>query len=190
MSESPLVTFADLSEEDRRLFRESVGPVRPVDDDRIEPERLRRKAPARMRRREIDVSAAHFPDIPLLTAGDVISHLAPGMQKKVLRRLRGGDFEMDAEVDLHGLTVDEAMRRLENFLRACVADGDRCVHVIHGKGYRSEGDYPVLKNRVNLWLRAHPDVLAFCTARPADGGTGALYALLRKARERLCPRAP
>lgn len=178
MSKPPPAAPAAVSEEDRRIFRESVGAAHPIENDRIEPEPPQRRRPDAAR-----PTMGAQERIPLLAAGDVTAHLAPGIQKKVLRRLRGGDFEIEADVDLHGLTAEQAMLRLENFLRDCLANGDRCVHIVHGKGYRSEGDYPVLKNRVDLWLRVHPDVLAFCTARPADGGTGALYALLRKARE-------
>jgi DNA-nicking Smr family endonuclease len=108
-----------------------------------------------------------------------MSYVATGMQQRVLRRLRQGRFGVDAEVDLHGHTVDQAKVLLERFLRTCLQDECRCVLVIHGKGYRSEGDRPILKNQINLWLRQHPRVSAFCTSRPMDGGTGAVYVLLR-----------
>jgi DNA-nicking Smr family endonuclease len=171
-----------LSDEDSRLFRETVGLVSPVACDRVQPE----GKPPKPRRRphEADWPDAAPAGIPLLATGDVMSFAAPGIQKRVLRHLRAGGFGVDAELDLHGLTVDEAKRRLGGFLQACLADGCRCLHLIHGKGYRSDGDYPILKNRVNLWLRRHPDVLAFCTARPAEGGTGAVYVLLRDGRKR------
>ena len=109
-----------------------------------------------------------------------MSYVSSGMQQGILRRLRQGRFGIDAEVDLHGHTVLQAKILLERFLRICLQDACRCVLVIHGKGYRSEGDRPILKNKINLWLRQHPDVLAFCTSRPMDGGTGAVYVLLRR----------
>ncbi len=173
-----------LSDDDSRLFRETVGHVNPVVCDRIQPERKLPKPHPRRRAQEMDWSDTTPADISLLAMGDVVCFMAPGLQKRVLRRLRAGEFGVDAELDLHGLTVDEAKRRLGGFLRACLADGCRCLHLIHGKGYRSEGDYPILKNRINLWLRQHPDVLAFCTAKPAEGGTGAVYVLLRDVRRR------
>ncbi len=172
-----------LSEEDSLLFRTAVGKVRPVISDRVQPAASK---PARRRQQEADWPDFGPAEIPLLATGDIMSFTAPGLQKRVLRRLRAGGFGMDDELDLHGATVDEAKRRLADFLRRTIADGCRCVHVIHGKGYRSEGGYPILKNRINLWLRHHPEVLAFCTAKPADGGAGAIYVLLRdgsKARE-------
>jgi DNA-nicking Smr family endonuclease len=173
-----------LSDEDSRLFRETVGLVSPVACDRVQPERKPPSPHPRRRAQDVDWSDTTPVDIPLLATGDVMSFAASGIQKRVLRHLRAGGFEADAELDLHGLTVDEAKRRLGGFLHACLADGCRCLHLIHGKGYRSDGDYPILKNRVNLWLRQHPGVLAFCTARPAEGGTGAVYVLLRDGRKR------
>lgn len=170
-----------LSDEDSRLFRETVGPVTPVEYDRVQPEARPSKPRLRSLANPVDLSDAALVDIPLLATGDVMGFMAPGIQKRVLRQLRRGGFGVDAELDLHGLTVDEAKRRLGAFLQTCLAGGCRCLHLIHGKGYRSEGDYPILKNRVNLWLRQHPDVLAFCTARSAEGGTGAVYVLLRDA---------
>jgi DNA-nicking Smr family endonuclease len=171
----------DLSEEDSQLFRETVGVVSPVVCDRVVMEKKRPKP--RNRTHEADWTDISLTEIPLLTLGDIMSFVAPGIQKRVLQRLRAGKFGVDVELDLHGLTVDEAKRRLVVFLRGCLADGCRCLHLIHGKGYRSEGDYPVLKNHINLWLRQHPDVLAFCTAKPFEGGTGAVYVLLRDPRK-------
>jgi len=172
-----------LSEEDSRLFRETVGNVSPVASDRVQPEKSKRSPAVRRRPHDADWSDTSPTELPLLATGDVMSSTAPGLQKRVLRRLRSGGFGMDVELDLHGLTVNEAKRRLAGFLHTCLADGLRCLHLIHGKGYRSEGDYPILKNHINLWLRQHPDVLAFCTAKPSEGGTGAIYILLRDARK-------
>jgi len=172
-----------LSDEDSRLFRETIGAVRPVGYDRVLPEKKLPRPHARRRSHEADWSDTALTELPLLATGDVMSFMAPGIQKRVLRRLRAGGFGAEAELDLHGLTVAEAKRRLAGFLIACLADGLRCLHLIHGKGYRSEGDYPILKNHINLWLRQHPDVLAFCTAKPAEGGTGAVYVLLRDVRK-------
>ena len=93
----------------------------------------------------------------------VVAYIGPGLQKKVLRKLRHGFFDIDAELDLHGLNAHEARHRLSEFLTRCVRAEMRCVHIIHGKGYRSPDNRPVLKNKLNLWLRQHDDVLAFCS---------------------------
>lgn len=170
-----------LSEEDSRLFREAVGTVTPVLCDRVEKLPLRPKT-----RRKIQGSGwldSGSSEIPLLSIADTMSYVAPGLPKKLAHRLRAGKLGLDIEMDLHGLTVDQARRSLASFLSGCLADGFRCLHLIHGKGYRSDGDYPILKNHINIWLRQHPDVLAFCSARPADGGTGAIYVLLRDRRK-------
>ena len=87
------------------------------------------------------------------------------------------------ELDLHGLTARHAHKTLEMFLRDCHRRRIRCVHIIHGKGYGSEDRQPVLKQKLNLWLRQRHDVLAFCSATRRDGGTGAAYVLLRSARK-------
>jgi DNA-nicking Smr family endonuclease len=97
----------------------------------------------------------------------------------VLKKLRKDKYGLDAEIDLHGLNSNEAKRLLIQFLHDCVTDGCRCVHIVHGKGYRSADNHPVLKNELNIWLRQHNVVQAFCSAPPKDGGAGAVYVLLQ-----------
>lgn len=166
-----------LTEEDRRLFRESVGEVLVLNSDKVLPYTPQIKPSRKRFKPEIEWS--DIIDLPVLMAGDVMSYARSGMPKKVLQRLRRGEFSIDAEIDLHGLVVDEARRQLERFLNACIAERFRCIHLIHGKGYRSEADHPILKNKVNSWLRQHPQVSAFCSAKPSDGGVGAVYVLLQ-----------
>lgn len=84
------------------------------------------------------------------------------------------------EIDLHGLNSREATEALDEFLVEAVAHRVRCFHLIHGKGRRSADQLPVLKSLVNRWLRQRREVLAFCSARQRDGGTGALYVLLKR----------
>ena len=83
---------------------------------------------------------------------------------------------------MHGMSVDEARDHLVEFIEDCRRHHLRTVLVIHGKGFRSSGTRPVLKSMVNNWLRQHQAVMAFCSAQPADGGSGALYVLLKSAR--------
>lgn len=111
-------------------------------------------------------------------AEETLSYLASGLQKNILKKMRRGHFGLDAELDLHGLTSSEAKRELVKFLHFCEQDGCRCVRIIHGKGYRSEQDLPVLKNDLNLWLRQHQEVQAFCSTTQKYGGTGAVFVLL------------
>jgi DNA-nicking Smr family endonuclease len=97
-------------------------------------------------------------------------------------------MEVELELDLHGLTVSYAREMLLEFLRACRQRRVRCVQIVHGKG-KSSDRQPILKHKLNLWLRQWEDVLAFCSARPRDGGTGAVYVLLRQARHRRADRS-
>jgi DNA-nicking Smr family endonuclease len=112
-------------------------------------------------------------------ADEVLSFQRAGVRTQVMRRLRRGQIPIDNELDLHGLQQLAARAQLADFLAHSRNAGWRCVRVIHGKGYRSGTRGPVLKAAVDLWLRRHHDVLAFTSARVIDGGTGALYVLLR-----------
>lgn len=116
---------------------------------------------------------------PEVSGDGVLSFQRPGVRTQVLRRLRRGLFPVENELDLHGLDQSAARQRLADFIARSRDDGLRCVRIIHGKGYRSGARGPVLKTAVNHWLRRHMDVLAFVSARAIDGGTGALYVLLR-----------
>ena len=114
-----------------------------------------------------------------VTCDGALSFQRAGVRIQVMRRLRRGLYPIDDELDLHGLTQTAARDQLADFLVRSRCGGCRCVRIIHGKGYRSGARGPVLKTAVNLWLRRHMDVLAFVSARAIDGGTGALYVLLR-----------
>ena len=106
----------------------------------------------------------------------------PGLRQGQLRRLRAGKLRPEAAVDLHGLDRAGARERLWREIGAASRAGRRCVLVIHGRGLRSEGGEPVLKQALPSWLaepRLRGLVLAFCPARPQDGGPGASYVLLR-----------
>jgi DNA-nicking Smr family endonuclease len=110
-----------------------------------------------------------------------------GLDPRILRRLRHGDYSWQAHLDLHGLTAAGAHPAVDAFLAAAVRDGYRCVLIVHGRGRNSKDQTPVLKERLKSWLargRAARVVLAFTTARPCDGGAGALYVLLRRDRRR------
>jgi DNA-nicking Smr family endonuclease len=173
-----------LTPEDRDLFRHAIGKVRSVNNDKVllnqknKPKPYPRPRATFVDNQLIDSAAS---DIEKVGLEDSLSFIAPGLQNNVLKKLRRGYFGLDAEIDLHGLTSNEAKRQLLHFLHACVEAGCRCVHIVHGKGYRSTDNHPVLKNSINLWLRQHKDVQAFCSAPPRDGGTGAVFVLLQLA---------
>lgn len=137
--------------------------------------------PPRARQTEADDRAvlAEMMEGPPIDSGDELAWRGNGIQDSVFRRLRRGLYRCGAELDLHGLRAGEAKHEVAAFLADCRASGFRCVRIIHGKGLRSTGPGPVLKNHLEGWLRRRSDVLAYCSARPADGGTGAVYVLLR-----------
>jgi DNA-nicking Smr family endonuclease len=114
-----------------------------------------------------------------IEAGEDWSYARPGMPHQTLRKLRRGHWEIQANLDLHGLTRDEARQALSIFLDACTQRMLRCVRVIHGKGLSSKNREPVLKTRMGNWLLQRADVLAFCQARAEDGGGGAILILLK-----------
>ena len=106
-----------------------------------------------------------------------------GLDPRVLKRLRKGDYSVQANLDLHGMRREEAKPELLAFIHKSRTDGKRCVLVVHGRGLHSKDQVPVLKESMRRWLlseRFAESVLAFATARPHDGGAGALYLLLRK----------
>jgi DNA-nicking Smr family endonuclease len=120
----------------------------------------------------------------IATVGEAIEARATGVDVKLLRRLKAGEPRVEARLDLHGRSSEEALRALERFLELARGDGKRCVLVIHGRGAHSHDDAPVLKPLVWRWLSTSPAaasaVLAFASARPAEGGDGATRLLLRR----------
>lgn len=112
--------------------------------------------------------------------GDILNYCQPGIQHRVFRKLRSGQYRIASELDLHGLNVREARQMLLQFLHDAHIGYGECVRIIHGKGNRSSYKGPVIKTKVNNWLRQHDRVLAFHSALPIDGGTGAIYVLLRR----------
>ena len=169
-------------DDDPALFREAVKGVRPLKDGgRHAPHR---KPPSpRPLQLEADEQAvlAEMRDGPLPDVGEELSYRSEGIQDATFRRLRRGAYRIDAELDLHGLRADAAKLEIVRFLAEALDRRWRVVRIIHGKGLRSKGDGPVLKQRLDGWLRSRNDVLAFCSARREHGGTGAVYVLLRAA---------
>jgi DNA-nicking Smr family endonuclease len=123
---------------------------------------------------EESAAAAHA-----VTGDGVLSFQRAGVRIQSMRRLCRGLYPVEGELDLHGFNQAEARRQLADFLARSRDGGCRCVRIVHGKGYRSGARGPVLKTAVNLWLRRHMDVMAFVSARAIDGGSGAVYVLLR-----------
>ena len=173
------------SKEEQELFREAMQDVRPLaTEPRHQP--VRRKPKPRPRQREQDEAAVlnEMLSDPInpedLETGEELLFVRGGLQHKLIKRLRRGELAIEAELDLHGLFREEAREAVVRFLDECRRNRIRCVRIIHGKGHGSHQKRPILKQYVNHWLQQRDEVLAFCSARPVDGGTGAIYLLLKR----------
>ncbi len=169
-------------DDDPDLFRRLHGDVKRVRSDKVHHHRNRPEPQARFRRDDdeqvLSESVSGQVDPAELETGEELTYKRPHVRPADFRKLRRGQFSIAEEIDLHGLSADEARAALGEFLTEAVARRLRCVRVIHGKGLRSGPTGPVIKRRIGRWLRRRDDVLAFCSARPVDGGTGAVYVLL------------
>jgi DNA-nicking Smr family endonuclease len=117
---------------------------------------------------------------------ELVEGAVAGLDRRLVRRLRAGDFAYQSFLDLHGMTAEEARVAVDRFLAAAHRKGQRCVLIVHGRGLNSKDHVPVLKHRVVTWLARGAWarlVLAFTSARVCDGGGGALYVLLRRRRD-------
>lgn len=106
-------------------------------------------------------------------------YAAPGVSRRELRKVKRGEYVVDGRLDLHGVTEAEARASVARFIENSRHRRHRCVCIMHGRGLHSEGNVPVLKGRVREWLRGQRAVLAYADAPRSDGGSGAVYVLLR-----------
>jgi DNA-nicking Smr family endonuclease len=174
---------SQMPDDETELFRLAmlgVRPHRPVpraDAGRSAPQPI----PHQRRQDELDVLRELLADSEPdeIESGDTLLYRMEGVQDGVLRRLRRGHYRIESELDLHGLNRDRAKLAVAQFLARCHERDLRCVRIVHGKGNGSPNSGPVLKALLGSWLRRRKDVLAYCTARVVDGGTGAIYVLLR-----------
>ncbi|OIQ97277.1 putative DNA endonuclease SmrA [mine drainage metagenome] len=168
------------------LFREAVADAVPLVSDRVHHEPPQpRPIPRQRRRDEAAALAETLAPAPLeivLEGGDELAYLKPGLPRTLLRDLRRGRWVTQDQLDLHGLNRIDAREMLAQFVADSLAHGRRCLRIIHGKGLRSPGREPVLKELVRNWLANRPEVLAYCQARAADGGAGAVTVLLKAER--------
>lgn len=179
--------------DDADLFLREIGDVK-----RLEPSARQRVAvppPARPGRPMISEEAEALAELADLVTGkspfdlsdsdEYLEGMVKGLDPRIVRRLRRGEFAHQAHLDLHGMTAEEARPEVERFLGDAYRAGRRCVLIIHGRGLNSKDQVPVLKNRLTTWLARGSWsrlVLAFTSARLCDGGAGALYVLLRRQR--------
>jgi DNA-nicking Smr family endonuclease len=175
---------ADQPPADDAAFRDAVGDVKPLPARPVAPRAPRPRPTAAFRRADeravLEESLALAPGEWLVETGEELLFRRARISAKLLERLRRGEFAVEDELDLHGLTAVEARGALREFLGEALARRFACVRVVHGKGLRSGPRGPVLKHAVNVWLRKIDAVLAFASAPRRDGGTGAVYVLLAR----------
>jgi len=176
-----------LSDDECSLFRTSIGDIRPLTDDGKNvltpdlPWPVLRQDRTDINTLPTDSLSDHIPQ-ELAASEDAFFFQRPGVAPLTMKKLRRGYWAIQAELDLHGMNSDEARACLIGFLDECKQLGLRCVRVIHGKGLSSRNREPVLKLKTGSWLMQRDEVLAFCQARPMDGGSGAVIVLLKVAR--------
>ncbi|WP_341273420.1 Smr/MutS family protein [Legionella rubrilucens] len=178
-----------VSDQDKALFRQAMQSVKPLKKGKAKsvsevivpqhhtapPKRTRREMPPPS---AISLSSYYTNEV---LAHTTLSYTSHGIPAKRFRELKTGAIHWQAKLDLHGLTTEDARETLLAFILRQYEAGHRSILIIHGKG-GVHGEAPVLKNLVNHWLKQIPTVLAFHSARPKDGGTGALYVLLKRQR--------
>lgn len=185
----------DISRQDIELFRQAIGDVEKIKHDGFElfiPKPPPVPNQTIISEQDALNQIANNPfDIPDVEIGDELYFRRDGVQQQIMRKLRRGQFAIESELDLHGMTVSIAKKELNDFLVYCQSTNRHCIRIIHGttchaikiihgKGHGSIDKIPVLKNKLNKWLQNYDSILAFCSAPSHDGGTGAIYALINK----------
>lgn len=174
-----------MTDDDIDEFRRAMSAAKPLKAEQRVPHQRRKPKPiARFTKAdekqvlgeslEDDIDTLHHG------YGEALRFHRPSVGRRTMRKLARGAYSVQAELDLHGMTVAEAKPRLADFIEYSAMQGKLCVRIVHGKGLGSGQRGPVLKSAVNRWLRQWDSVLAFVSTRQVDGGTGAIYVLLQK----------
>ena len=174
----------DLSPEDKEAFRRAMQDVEPIaPTKKIQPKnKPAQRSKSRQNKAAPSIDSHHEIvnyTLKSASADEILWYHQSGIHHKTLNRLRRGQLTVMAEIDCHGLTAIEAIESCHQFINQCLQRDFRCVRIIHGKGLRSISGTATLKSHLNSYLRAHPEILAFCSAPPRQGGTGAVLVLLR-----------
>lgn len=172
ISTDEMSAFLDAVKGVRRLAHSKVA-LKPADSSKM----IKQQPSAHE-----DLKLDNTLDVPKVASEEALAYKQSSISNIILRKLRKGQYNIDAILDLHGMTIDQAKDAMVQFLSSCLQQECRVVLVIHGKG--THGHSPVLKNSVNKWLRQLDVVLAFCSAMTPDGGRGAAYVLLKHIEEK------
>ncbi len=164
------------------IFTRAMQDVNPLTSDKTSL-----KHPREAIQKRQSVSEPHIKDtlsddfIP--DCEDYLEFMRPGIQKSYMKQIRNGKIDAQGHLDLHGFHREDARKALLDFLEHSQQASHKLVRIVHGKGHHSGDGQAVLKAMVNKWLQNIPQVLAFVSTPPNDGGTGAVYVLLKKHRE-------
>jgi len=173
-----------ISQEDQNLFRSAVSDSKPLKpQNRVHHNVIRRhnkviQAHLKNDTEEIYRISDFIDPSDYCTSDQQLSFKTTGVQNRQFQKLKQGQIMIEEILDLHGLTIEQARKRVDLFITDCMKCHLRCIIIIHGKGGR--GKPPMIKTMVNHWLKQINDIIAFTSAQPCDGGTGAVYVLLRK----------
>ena len=180
-------TDSKLSESDKALFRvtnQQTIPLKQPNKVQLKKTAPTIRAPRPLAEEDtnpIQLTPNHYQNNPV-GQNETVFFSRTGLQKKLLQDFRQGQLPIEAALDLHGYTVDQAEEILASFIKKCLSRKLRCIKIIHGKGFTARSEHPILKNQLVHWLPQITSVLAYCSALPRDGGAGAVYVLLKRTR--------
>lgn len=175
-----------IEQQEQSLFTDAMQGVTPHTHDKVHHEVPKPNAKRHIPNDETDEGFDfHDPlsdelEVDEVDSEEMLSFCRDGIQKNVFKKLRSGQYRISDELDLHGATIKQAKQLLVYYLQEAVQFEGCCIRIIHGKGHRSNKNKPILKKQVNHWLREHERVLAFHSAKIKDGGSGAVYVLLKR----------
>ncbi|WP_438951314.1 DNA endonuclease SmrA [Porticoccus sp.] len=178
-----------MTDDDDGIFRQQMKDVEPLKKaaERVPLKQSPMMTPGLESRRRA-AEAAIGSDVDGLSSEayilpvkprDVLSFKRSGVQHGVFKNLRMGKYAVDSRLDLHRLTVEQARQQVYLFIQDCLKHDIRCALITHGRGDNREKP-ALLKSCTNHWLQQMDGVLAFHSAQPQHGGTGATYIMLRK----------
>lgn len=170
-----------INKEDLETFHSAVSGTKPLkksDKVRLKVPISHKKPVTSQKQEKETLHLNESLELDAVAGEEFISYKQAGISNKILRNLRKGQYNVQATLDLHGFIVDDAKEAVDEFLQQCLQDSIRVALIIHGKGHHSE--MPVLKNKLNHWLRELSSVLAFCSATTIHGSRGAIYVLLKR----------
>jgi DNA-nicking Smr family endonuclease len=179
---------SDLDDDDRAMAELARGTEPLEQSSRLSEKRAGARPPlggtddSELVMRELDELVHGTTPFDFAGTDEYIEAAVQGLDKRLVKRLKRGEFSVQGHLDLHGYNRHEARQLVAEFVDQVHADGKRCVLIVHGRGLGSKDNIPILKQKLAAWLTRGAigrKVLAYTSARPYDGGAGAVYVLLR-----------